>query len=210
VCGSLRPGRVSPVVRLLSLSERAVRRARCGSAASSLWQVARRADHIRPISLKQTGMSETRYHGRWSTSMLGLSGGKDRQRVERLHRYLRSESDHDPRMRALSGRQDLPAHALPHTSRDATQTPMWAKPCLWRARPAAPVFAPVRSENDRDCCMAISLFWPPGLTTPGPTTYASALPVSRTIPTARMGEALFGGPTHDARTNAVSREEHLA
>jgi hypothetical protein len=25
-----------------------------------------------------------------------------------------------------------------------------------------------------------------------------------------MGEALFGGPTHDARTNAASRDEHLA
>jgi hypothetical protein len=25
-----------------------------------------------------------------------------------------------------------------------------------------------------------------------------------------MGEALFGGPTHDARTNAVLRAEHLA
>jgi hypothetical protein len=25
-----------------------------------------------------------------------------------------------------------------------------------------------------------------------------------------MGEALFGGPTHDARTNAVLRDEHLA
>jgi hypothetical protein len=25
-----------------------------------------------------------------------------------------------------------------------------------------------------------------------------------------LGEALFGGPTHDARTNAVLRDEHLA
>jgi hypothetical protein len=33
---------------------------------------------------------------------------------------------------------------------------------------------------------------------------------SRRLADPRMGEALFGGPTHDARTNAISREEHLA
>jgi hypothetical protein len=33
---------------------------------------------------------------------------------------------------------------------------------------------------------------------------------SKTIADPRMGEALFGGPTHDARTNATSRDEHLA
>jgi hypothetical protein len=42
--------------------------------------------------------------------------------------------------------------------------------------------------------------WPPGPTTQGPTTYASALPVSRTITSARMGEALFGGD--DLHTHA--------
>jgi hypothetical protein len=38
----------------------------------------------------------------------------------------------------------------------------------------------------------------------------TALLVPRTIPDPRMGEALFGGPTHDARTNATSRDEHFA
>jgi hypothetical protein len=44
------------------------------------------------------------------------------------------------------------------------------------------------------------------------TTYnaRTARSVPRAIAKARMGEALFGGPTHDARTNAASREEHLA
>jgi hypothetical protein len=45
-------------------------------------------------------------------------------------------------------------------------------------------------------------------------TYTLTHPSSSHVPTAitnpRMGEALFGGPAHGARTNAISREEHLA
>jgi hypothetical protein len=43
---------------------------------------------------------------------------------------------------------------------------------------------------------------------PTHTVRHSHLP--RAIANARMGEALFGGPTHDARTNAASRDEHFA
>jgi hypothetical protein len=44
----------------------------------------------------------------------------------------------------------------------------------------------------------------------GPTRSRTARNLPRAITNARMGEALFGGPTHDARTNAASRAEHLA
>jgi hypothetical protein len=43
-----------------------------------------------------------------------------------------------------------------------------------------------------------------------PTTRAAPRTFRERPRTPRMGEALFGGPTHGARTNAVSREEHLA
>jgi hypothetical protein len=62
------------------------------------------------------------------------------------------------------------------TYRDATQTSMWAKPCL-----AGKTYNAVPASH-----------------------------VSRTIANARMGEALFGGPTHGARTNATSRAAHFA
>jgi hypothetical protein len=44
----------------------------------------------------------------------------------------------------------------------------------------------------------------------GPPHSRIARNLPRPIPNARMGEALFGGPTHGARTNAASRAEHLA
>jgi hypothetical protein len=62
----------------------------------------------------------------------------------------------------------------------------------------------LRSENDHNGTHGRSPVWRGDLqrcTTPH---------VPRTIADPRMGEALFGGPTHGARTNAVSREEHLA
>jgi hypothetical protein len=45
----------------------------------------------------------------------------------------------------------------------------------------------------------------------GTTCNPRAVPhVPRAIANPRMGEALFGGPTHGARTNATSRDEHFA
>jgi hypothetical protein len=68
-----------------------------------------------------------------------------------------------------------------HTFRERSQTLAWRSACL-----------AARTHNAR---------------THNP---CSALPVPRTIADPRMGEALFGGPTHDARTNAVLRAEHFA
>jgi hypothetical protein len=44
----------------------------------------------------------------------------------------------------------------------------------------------------------------------GPEPPRTARNVSRRNPGLHVGEALFGGPTHGARTNAVLRAEHLA
>jgi hypothetical protein len=44
----------------------------------------------------------------------------------------------------------------------------------------------------------------------GPDPPRTARNVPRAITHPSMGEALFGGPTHGARTNAVLRAEHLA
>jgi hypothetical protein len=62
-----------------------------------------------------------------------------------------------------------------------------------------------RSENDRRPSHGRSSVWPRG-----PTRLRPAPPVPTAITTARMGEALFGGPTHGVRTNALLRDEHLA
>jgi hypothetical protein len=105
---------------------------------------------------------------------------------------------------ALSGSQDLHAHAPLHTFRERPRTHAWPKPCL-AGTTYTLMHRSQRSESDDEPTHGRS---PVGRK--GPTRSRTAPHVPRTTTKARMGEALFGGPTHDARTNAVLREEHLA
>jgi hypothetical protein len=89
------------------------------------------------------------------------------------------------------------------TSRERPRTHAWAKPCL-AARTYNAVVLHTFRERSQTLAWAKSPVWPRRATT------CTAPHVPRTITSARMGEALFGGPTHGARTNAVSRDEHLA
>jgi hypothetical protein len=132
---------------------------------------------------------------------------------------------------ALLGREDLHADApLFFTRSDGDHGRAWATLCL-AARtyhacgashaPGAPTIArmgdtlfsredlhtraALATARERSRTHGRSPVWR------GRPTYSrTALHVPRTIPDPHMGEALFGGPTHGARTNAVSRDAHLA
>jgi hypothetical protein len=163
--------------------------------------------------------------------------GRPRETGLRPHGGLGRVSARCEQCVGLFGGQDLLTHAPLATSRQRSRTHAWAKPCLagttYNAVPLHTSREFTRSENDRRPTHGRSPVWRPGAThsrtcsqppesdhepshgrspdwPPGPTRSRATRIVPRTITNPRMGEALFGGPTHDARTNATSRDEHLA
>jgi hypothetical protein len=119
---------------------------------------------------------------------------------------LRFESDRRPtHRRSPVWRQQPTTRAAPRTFRERQRAHAWAKPCfVW---PPGPTRSRSRSYVSRTITTARmdeALFDRQNLQ----RLYPPQVP--RAITNPRMGEALFGGPTHDARTNAVLRDEHLA
>jgi hypothetical protein len=123
------------------------------------------------------------------------------QRTFPLHAVR--ERSANPRMsEALVGRQDLHPHApLAPSENDRGRThgrSLLAPRSYTLTRRSQPPRATANARMGEACWVR------------RPTRSRTARNVPRTITSARLGEALFGGPTHGVRTNAISRDAHLA
>jgi hypothetical protein len=136
-------------------------------------------------------------------------------------RTTRFEGDHErTHGRSPVWRPELHTDAPLHRFRRRSRTLAWAKPCL-AGRPTVFVRTQSPEQNtsrSRPSGMELPDY-PVMVTLPTPQDQdGPALPLpagsfrksSTRAACPRLGEALFGGPTHGVRTNAVSRAAHLA